>query len=259
MNRVVPVFGALLALSGRALSQEAADTVGFELKNQLVFVEASVNGKGPFSFILDTGASVTVLRPETAEKLGLVEKKDEPAPKKRLRAGALMGEGATLLDVESIAVGKATARKVQVAVLAAPQADVPLAKLGIAYDGILGYTFLSRFVLTLDYRAKTLKLVPAGDGSASLGFSYRTIPDDLANEVGVEGGLEVRAVAAGGPAEQGGLRKGDLVRSVNGTRIDTAEQYRALLATIKPGDAVTLKGVRERKDLELRLTAGERP
>ena len=69
----------------------------------------------------------------------------------------------------------------------------------------------------------------------------------------------LRAVAAGGPAARGGLRKGDIVRSVNGTRVDTAGQYRALLAALKPGDAAVLKAVRERKDVELRLTAGERP
>lgn len=260
MGRIGPVLGTLVALSGTAFAQEAGETAGFQLKNQIVFVEAKVNGKGPFSFIFDTGAGMTVLKPETAEALGLVEKAKDPAPEKRLRPGDLMGEGARLLEVDSIAVGKAVAKKVQVAVMAVPQADVPLKKLGIAYDGILGTTFISRFVTTIDYREKTLRLVPQPESpAATLGFSYRTIPDDLANEVGVEGGLEVRAVAAGGPAARGGLKKGDLVRSVNGTRVDTADQYRALLAALKPGDAVVLKAVRERKDVELRLTAGERP
>ena len=53
--------------------------------------------------------------------------------------------------------------------------------------------------------------------------------------------------------------KGDVVREVNGKRVDTADQYRKLLASIQPGDAVTLEVVRERKDVELRLTAGTRP
>ncbi|HXX94679.1 MAG TPA: PDZ domain-containing protein [Planctomycetota bacterium] len=95
--------------------------------------------------------------------------------------------------------------------------------------------------------------------AATLGFSYRTIPDDLANEIGVEGGVEVRAVASGGPAAQGGLKKGDIVRKVNGRRVDTARQYQTVLGSIRPGDAVVLGVVRERKELELRLQAGERP
>jgi S1-C subfamily serine protease len=92
-----------------------------------------------------------------------------------------------------------------------------------------------------------------------LGFSYRTLPDDLANEVGLEGGLEVRAVASGGPAAQGGLRKGDIIRQINGRRVDTAEQYRVRLGSIRAGDAVTLAIVRDRKDVEIHLVAAERP
>jgi membrane-associated protease RseP (regulator of RpoE activity) len=276
MRRFGPLVGAVIALSGAARAQDQAprsgDTVAFQLKNSILFVEATVNGKGPFSFIFDTGAGMTVLKPETAQKLGLIEKADPPAdapPKKRLRPGSLMGEGARLMEVESIAAGKAGATRVQVAVMSVPQADVPLNVLGISYDGILGYTFISRFVTTIDYKAKTIKLVPsdylpevlgvpAAASGATLGFSYRTIPDDLANEIGVEGGLEVRAVSAGGPAAAGGLRKGDIVREVNGKRVDTADQYRKFLASIKSGDAITLKVIRERKDVELRLTAGAR-
>ena len=95
--------------------------------------------------------------------------------------------------------------------------------------------------------------------AATLGFSYRTLPADLANEIGLEGGLEVRAVAPAGPAAQGGLRKGDVIREMNGRRVDTSDQYRALLGGVRPGDAVAFKIVRDRKDVEIRVTAGERP
>jgi serine protease Do len=104
-----------------------------------------------------------------------------------------------------------------------------------------------------------LLFAAADSPPATLGFSYRTLPDDLANEVGLEGGVEVRAVALGGPAAKGGLRKGDIIREVKGKRVDTADQYRALLGSIKPGDVVPIKIVRERKDVEIKLTAAERP
>jgi hypothetical protein len=229
MHRIGLVVGALTALSGTTRAQDAGDTVGFQLRDGVILVETTVNGKGPFTFVVDTGAGMTVLKPETAGKLGLGER---------------------IVEVDSIAVGKAAAKKVKVAVAGVPD----------GCDGVLGYTFLSRFVSTIDYRAGTIRLAPADDTpGATLGFSYRTIPDDLANEIGLEGGLEVRAVAAGGPAAKGGLRKGDIIREVNGKRVDTAGQYRALLATIKPGDAVALKVVRDRKDAEVKLMAAERP
>src|SRR3954467_1818798 len=45
-------------------------TLPFRLVDNRVFIEVKVNGQGPLHFILDTGASGTIMRP-TAERLGL--------------------------------------------------------------------------------------------------------------------------------------------------------------------------------------------
>jgi predicted aspartyl protease len=37
----------------------------------LILVPTFVNGQGPYDFVLDTGASATLLSPELAERLGL--------------------------------------------------------------------------------------------------------------------------------------------------------------------------------------------
>src|SRR5947207_14144089 len=116
MDRLGLVVGALAVLSGVARAQEAAradDTVGFLLKDGLILVQARVNGKGPFTFVVDTGARVTVLSPWTAGKVELTDR---------------------AVDVDSIAAGKAAAGHVRIAVAATPEGS----------DGILGYTFLSR-------------------------------------------------------------------------------------------------------------------
>jgi C-terminal processing protease CtpA/Prc len=230
-----PLAGVGVALWAALGAQDSGDTVPLELRDSVLRIKATVNGKGPFTFVFDTGAAMTVLKPETAGKAGLA-----------------VAEG-RVTEVDTLAAGRAVAKKVRIAVREIPPADHP------DCDGILGATFISRFVSTIDYSARTLKLVPADPAPATLGFSYRTIPDDLANEVGLEGGVEVRAVAVGGPAARGGLRKGDLIREVNGRRIETADQYRALLGSIRPGDAVPIKVVRDRKDLEIKLTAAAPP
>ena len=36
----------------------------------LISVKGMINGKGPFSFIFDTGASMTALEKQTVERLG---------------------------------------------------------------------------------------------------------------------------------------------------------------------------------------------
>ena len=86
------------------------------------------------------------------------------------------------------------------------------------------------------------------------GFCYRTIGDDEANEIGVEGGVVVVKVAAGTPAEKAGLKKGDIIQEINGKRCDTAEDWQKVLAKANPGDAVKLVVIRDKKDVTVELT-----
>jgi aspartyl protease/PDZ domain-containing protein len=75
----LPVLLLLLALFGCTSTPAASFkldggrtsfTLPFKLVDNRVFVEVRVNGEGPFHFILDTGASGTIMRP-AAERLGL--------------------------------------------------------------------------------------------------------------------------------------------------------------------------------------------
>jgi hypothetical protein len=269
MKSAALAFAALLAAAGAAAAQErAGDTVPFELKSNLVFVKVAVNGTADLAFIFDTGASVTVLKPDTAKKLGLLAKGE--------KAGGLLG-GATFKIVDTLGAGNAVVRDLPVAVMGVPQADLPLAAAGISYDGILGYNYISRFVTTVDYKAKTIKLVPSdyepedprrGVPAAApapdeapavhVGFSYATIGDDQANEIGVEGAIVVKAVAPDSPAAAAGLKKGDIITELNGKRIDRAEDYRKALAKARPGQVLSFNVIRDKKDVTVDVTAAER-
>jgi len=237
---------ALLAMSTAVAAQEkrVGDTVGFELKQNLIYVKATVNGvEGVFFW--DTGASVTVVKPACAEKFGL-------------KVGT-----APFADAKTIGVGKAVVQDLPIAVIEVPQAAM------LTYDGILGFNFISQFVTTLDYKKSTIRLEPCdyvplhpaealklalAKGPATAGFSYRTIGDDEANEIGVEGGVVVSKVAAESPAEKAGLKKGDIIQEVNGRRCDTAEDWQKVLSTAKAGDVVKLSAIRDKKDVEIQIT-----
>lgn len=71
-------------------------------------------------------------------------------------------------------------------------------------------------------------------------------------------GALVREVSPGGPAEQAGVRSGDLIVAVNGTNVqgqEPAMRVVELLHDIKPGDNVALKLSRDGKTRDLTLTA----
>lgn len=93
-----------------------------------------------------------------------------------------------------------------------------------------------------------------------LGFTGQTVSADLAEGLGLKtpGGAIVREIYPGGPAAAAGLRRGDVVRAVDGQRVDDMEGARFRVATKQPGGEVTLSVIRpgrgERR-LELPLRA----
>jgi predicted aspartyl protease len=118
-----------------------------------IIVDVSINGRGPFPLMFDTGAQ-DALTPETAAALGL---KTE-------------GSG-TARDSGGDRVAISVARVVSVRLGDAEMTDQPFAVLGLPryltdrgsrppLAGFIGHELLARFAVRLDYDAKTLMLMP---------------------------------------------------------------------------------------------------
>jgi len=97
-------------------------------------------------------------------------------------------------------------------------------------------------------------------GEAWLGLSVSK-PDDVtttqlpALPPGI--GFVVKEIAAGGPAEQAGVRKHDLLWKMGEQMLVNEGQLATLLRLAAPGDKVTLSVFREGKSLDLKVTLGE--
>jgi predicted aspartyl protease len=119
-------------------------------QNPLILVPVYVEGKGPYEFILDTGAYRCLLSPELSSSIGI-------RPESQQRA---TGVGGTIqissAHVSSLTVGTARQENVEVAI------TDELSRLGEAVqskvDGVLGSNFLKDFRLTLDYRHDLVRL-----------------------------------------------------------------------------------------------------
>jgi serine protease Do len=79
--------------------------------------------------------------------------------------------------------------------------------------------------------------------------SYYNLPADY--------GTYVTDIAAGSPAAQAGLQRGDIITSIGGTAIDDTHSYINILFTYKPGDQVELTVLRNGKTIQVQVTLAD--
>ncbi len=86
-----------------------------------------------------------------------------------------------------------------------------------------------------------------------LGFYTQDLTPSLvqAMHLSVRGGVLVADVALDGPAAKAGLKRGDVILSVEGQKVDSSEDLKSLLYQYQPGQAIGLKVYRGGKTLDL--------
>ena len=75
-----------------------------------------------------------------------------------------------------------------------------------------------------------------------LGMTLQKLTPELAQQlkVPVKEGLVVTAVTPGGPADEAGLRRGDVILEVAQQKVSDLNQFKRLLAKVKPGEGLLL-------------------
>jgi hypothetical protein len=120
----------------------------------VVTVPVTVNGQGPFAFLLDTGSSRSAVSSELAASLSL------PTVAKTMMVTTTGSQAQPVVSFDSLTVGTASKTNLLVTVIPAPQLRVAIA----GVDGIVGQDFLSSFTYTIDYRKKRLSwTAPSAD------------------------------------------------------------------------------------------------
>lgn len=95
---------------------------------------------------------------------------------------------------------------------------------------------------------------------ALLGIRYRAIDDQFIEQLGEElginktGGLYVDEVVEGSAAEEAGLRKGDIITAIDGTKTNDASTLTEKMAQRRPNDKVTLSYNRNGIDKKVEVT-----
>jgi hypothetical protein len=254
-------------------------------------VRVRINGKGPFNFLVDSGAPALYVATETAAKIGLKPPKGAFwTPINRLD----LEGGAQLLDLKARV--EDPFQLVGMNALGLPGASI---------DGILGFTILARFRLEIDPTSDRmtwtrLKFTPPdppvpnhdngdrapaeiqvmnalGPIAKGLAFLLGKQPEEQRDPRGFLGlewteardanssqsVIRIERVIEGSPAAKSGLHQGDLLIRIGGQSINNLKAAHAALATIRPGTTVTFtvcqSGHHDTKGDErtVTITAGE--
>jgi predicted aspartyl protease len=109
----------------------------------LILLPVHVNERGPFDFIVDTGAGTSLLTPEIAKQLSvkIVGSKEGQSPGGKVAV--------SLAKADSLAVGEARIDDVDLGIVDLAHVGKTI---GAKIDGDLGYNFLKYFRVTINYR-----------------------------------------------------------------------------------------------------------
>ena len=76
----------------------------------------------------------------------------------------------------------------------------------------------------------------------------------IGKTLGTKYGQFIAQVQEGSPAEKAGLKKGDILLEIDGTKVVTNEVLRALLYKYKPGDVANITILRDGKEMKVEIT-----
>lgn len=272
---VLAAFGATLPAfaDDKPKADEKPLVVPIELLPSRHFVVKVMFGeKGPYRFILDTGAPLTIMNTKTAKEIGLTKKSGGNSG----LLGMLMN-GVNQVQAPKVQIGDATVEKMPAMVMDHPTVQA----ISDAFkddsgpiEGLIGFPFFAHFRMTVDYQKKQITLVPNGykPGDYMQDMMNSLMKADERNKPRVvaasglwgfvpekkkdddKDGVTVTEVFAGSAAEKGGLKAGDRLLTVDGRWTDTLGDTVVATSLVKAGKPVPTVVLRDGKEVTLTVT-----
>jgi serine protease DegQ len=239
--------------------------------SQHVLVRVKLNGKGPFHFILDTGAPAVFLTKSVAKKVGVTAD----------------NQGWAVFDSFEIEGGiRLTKVKGRIEDLVQLDGMNTLGLAGVELHGVIGYNVLARFRIEYDFTADKLgfeylpnfeppdperlraegpddiqmmgpfiKMIAALTGiKANFAVAPRGF---LGIEVAQrDGKVVIQRVYPGTAAAQAGLQAGDIIVAIRNQSIDVPADLHRALRRAGVGSPLVMTIERQGKTLEIRLELG---
>ncbi|MDQ3821336.1 MAG: retroviral-like aspartic protease family protein, partial [Acidobacteriota bacterium] len=135
--------------TSKAVNEGSAIEVPFLFDHKLVFVKVTINGKGPFNMLLDTGSDISAVNLTEAREIGL-----QLGAKGRVEGAGTDQTKFYRTRLAQVEVGGLTVKDISAGA-------IDLSKIGQALhtnlDGVLGYNFLQGRVVQIDYPKRVVR------------------------------------------------------------------------------------------------------
>ncbi len=241
-----------------------------------ILVRAKINGKGPFNFILDTGAPALFVSTKACKKLGIESDKKGWWTFDRL-------------EIEGGVVLKKARGRIEDPFQLEGMNGLGLA--GAELHGVIGYNILAKYRMEIDFTRDKMAWTeltgfdpepPMGLGGKGGGqggleimgsimkmlgsfLGAKTTPDYVTRGfLGMEvaeddGAVLVKSVLAKGPAGEAGLKAGDRFVKFNGRSVYGLDDLQKYASRVAPGRKVAVKVERgkDKEMVDLTIIAGE--
>jgi hypothetical protein len=228
-------------------------------------VMVKLNDKGPYKLIFDTGAPTLLINNRIAKEADLLKDAKKPL----IAPFNAMGE----VKIKNLEVGGQKVENIPAMVMDHPTVAAisdAFKKEAGEINGIIGYPFFARFKMTLDYRAKTMTLVPNGYNPPN---PTEAIMAALMNREELKilapaaqwgmicgkdakdeaAGVVVKEVLPNSAADKAGLKKDDRVLTVDHRWTDTLADLYSAAGYVKPGKTAPVVIQRDGKEMEFQV------
>lgn len=238
-----------------------------------VMVRVKINGKGPFNFIVDTGAPALFVATKVAEKVGVKKGKDGWGTFDHFEI-----EGGLKIDKARGAIEDPFQL----------EGMNSLGMAGIELHGMIGFNLLAKFKIQYDFTSDKLVLTPLpgfdpgvpprfnkGGGQGGLELigtamkflgplmGFKGVPKRKPRGfLGVElaetnSTVTVKSVLPGSPADKAGLKVGDTIKDMNKNKIDLISDLTKAADKRSAGDEVTFTLIRDGTEKSVTIELGK--
>ena len=174
--RIVRTAACLLAVVASSLAQEQPIEVPFETERNLIFVQVKLNGRGPYTMMVDTGTDPSAIDIAAAKELGLEPK----ATGENAVGGGTEKNAIYEVKPVDVTLGELKAENVEIA--AGDLSNIAKA-IGKPMHGVLGHSFLDKRIVQIDFPARRLRFyTKAPADQAAPGVERATLPFEYAHD-----------------------------------------------------------------------------